>query len=160
MKNGPWSSGSGGESFASELRFPGAKADYMRLSRGSWRSLAGLVALAGLVLYKWQLVSLDKRCRLPVASRAIGNGKVYVEAYRDHGALHTVPVLGLLEALDEDCGGFTYVLRHRCGTNRWGVDKLRDLPIDEMEVFENGFVTYVRPRHSGVIIATFDCSKK
>lgn len=122
--------------------------------------MAVLVVLGGLVLYKGQLVALDKRCRLPVASGAIGNGKVYVEAYRDHGALHTVPVLGLLGALDDDCGGFTYVLRHRCGTNRWGVDRLRDLPIDEMEVFENGFVTYVRPRNSGVIIATFDCSKK
>lgn len=51
-------------------------------------------------------------------------------------------------------------IRHRCGTNRLGVDQLRDLPIDEMEVFENGFVTYVRPRYSKEIIATFDCSKK
>ena len=112
------------------------------------------------MLYKGQLVALDKRCRLPVASGAIGNGKVYVEAYRDPGALHNVPVLGLLEASDDGCGGFTYILRHRCGTNSLGVDQLRDLPIDEMEVLENGFVTYVRKRNSAWIIATFDCSKK
>jgi hypothetical protein len=131
----------------------------MKINKGFWKILAVLMVIAGLALYNIQMVMLDKMFRLPVASRAIGNGKVYVEAYRDRGGFSNVPVLGLLEALDEGCGGFTYILRHRCGTNRWGVDRLQDFPIDEMEVLENGSMTYVRRRNGSVIIATFDCSK-